>query len=79
MERIATQCGEVYDELGVPAKVSMAGQCERISECLLEKMTGDKLPGLTPNGLKGVCNCGLIWEMDLFKCDLLNNHKMRSS
>ena len=32
-----TQCGEVYDELGVPTQVSMAGQCERISECPLEK------------------------------------------
>lgn len=33
MGRIATQCGEVYDELGCPSQ----GQYKRISECPLEK------------------------------------------
>lgn len=37
MESVATQCGKEYDELGVPTKVSMPGQWERISECPLEK------------------------------------------
>lgn len=36
LESVATQCGKEYDELGVPTKVSMAGQWERISECPLE-------------------------------------------
>lgn len=73
-----TQCAEECDEFRDSTKVSLAGQWERISGCPLEKWLETSCQVL-PNRLKRVCNCGLIWEMGLFKCNLLRGHKMRSS